>query len=89
MTKVLIQNMFYNHGGEYYLIVCKYQGKIHVGDYIVINQNVKMKIEKIENGLFETLVLSVSRESFEKVNDNLYNQEFSVQKSKESSVQNI
>lgn len=81
MVKVLIQNMFYNHGSEYYLLVCKYQGKINVGDNIIINTNTKIKIEKIENGLFETLVLSVSRDSFEKVNDNLYNKEFFIQKS--------
>lgn len=80
MTKVLIQNIFYNHGGEHYLITCKYQGKINIGDYIVINPDIKIKIEKIENGLFETLTLSVSRDSFEKVNENLYNKEFFVEK---------
>jgi hypothetical protein len=80
MTKVLIQNIFYNHGGEYYLITCKYQGKINIGDYIVINPDIKIKIEKIENGLFETLILSVSRNSFERVNDNLHNKEFLIEK---------
>ena len=49
MTKVLIQNMFYNHGGEYYLITCKHQGEINIGDYIIINTDIKIKIEKIEN----------------------------------------
>lgn len=80
MTKILIQNMFYNHGGEYYLIICKYKGEISPGDYIIINQDFKIKIEKIENGLFETLTLSISRDSFEKVNENLYNKEFFIEK---------
>ncbi|TDX90697.1 hypothetical protein BCF50_3263 [Chryseobacterium daecheongense] len=72
--------MFYNHGDEYYLIVCKYQGIVNTGDYIIINPDIQIKIEKIENGLFETLILSVSRDSFEKVNDNLYNKEFLIHK---------
>jgi hypothetical protein len=80
MAKVLIQNMFYNHGGEHYLLACKYQGEINIGDYIIINQDIKIKIEKIESGLFETLVLSVSRDSFERANDNLYNKEFFIEK---------
>lgn len=80
MTKVLIQNIFYNHGGDYYLLTCKYRGKIDVGDHIVMNSDIKIRIEKIENGLFETLMLSVSRDSFEKLNDNLYNKEFFIEK---------
>ncbi|WP_183147998.1 hypothetical protein [Chryseobacterium nematophagum] len=39
-----------------------------------------MEIEKIGDGLFKTLVLSVSRGLFEKVNDNLHNKEFSIEK---------
>lgn len=89
MSKVLIQNMFYNHGGEYYLITCKFQGEINTGDYIVVNQDLKMKIEKTKDGLFETLILSVSRESFEKVNDNLYNKEFSIEKGKLPAAQGL
>ncbi|MDH6254459.1 hypothetical protein M2347_004186 [Chryseobacterium sp. H1D6B] len=80
MTKILMQNMFYNHGSEYYLITCNVQGEINMGDYIVINPDIKIKIEKIENGLFETLVLSVSRDFFERANDNLYNKEFFIEK---------
>jgi hypothetical protein len=81
MSVILIQNIFNDHQSNGYLLVCKPNGEIAVGDYIILKKNIEAKIIAIEKGLFDTLIIGVSENLFSEpeVNyDFLYKKEFEI-----------